>query len=191
MTNRGYYETLFLKVVLEDDHEAFKKIFFEFYPSLCVFAGRYISSTDVCEDVVQDVFFNIWKSRKSLKIHSSFRNFLVTSVRNSCTDYIRKQHSHNRYIENQTVLPTSPSPVDVYTTNELQEMLQKALDKLSPNIQQAFDMSRNKNMTYREIAAEMDISPKTVESYISQALKTLREELKDYLPLLLLLAYLK
>ena len=70
-------------------------------------------------------------------------------------------------------------------------MLQKALDKLSPNIQQAFDMSRNKNMTYREIAAEMDISPKTVESYISQALKTLREELKDYLPLLLLLAYLK
>ncbi len=191
MTNRDHYETLFLKVVLEDDHEAFKKIFFEFYPSLCVFAGRYISSTDECEDVVQDVFFNIWKSRKSLKIHSSFRNFLVTSVRNSCTDYIRKQDSHNRYVENQTVLPTSPSPVDVYTTNELQEMLQKALDKLSPNIQQAFDMSRNKNMTYREIAAEMDISPKTVESYISQALKTLREELKDYLPLLLLLAYLK
>lgn len=191
MTNKGHYESLFLKVVLEDNHEAFKKLFFEFYPALCVFAGRYISSSDVCEDIVQDVFFNIWKKRKSLKIHSSFRNFLVTSVRNSCTDYIRKQHSHNRYVENQKELPTSPSPIDVYTTNELKEMLQKALDKLSPNIQLAFDMSRNKNMTYREIADEMDISQKTVESYISQALKTLREDLKDYLPLLLLLTYLK
>lgn len=190
MINRGLYETLYLKIVLEDDHEAFKKLFFEFYPSLCVFAGRYIISPDICEDIVQDVFFNIWKNRKSLNIHSSFRNFLVTSVKNSCTDHLRKESSHNKYIENQTSTSTSPSPIDVYTTNELQEMLQSALDKLPQNIQSAFDMSRNKNMTYKEIALEMDISPKTVESYISRALKTLREELKDYLPLLLLLTYL-
>lgn len=191
MINRGLYETLYLKIVLEDDHEAFKKLFFEFYPSLCVFAGRYIISPDICEDIVQDVFFNIWKNRKSLNIHSSFRNFLVTSVKNSCTDHLRKESSHNKYIENQTSTSTSPSPIDVYTTNELQEMLQSALDKLPQNIQSAFDMSRNKNMTYKEIALEMDISPKTVESYISSALKTLREELKDYLPLLLLMTYLK
>ena len=191
MINRGLYETLYLKIVLEDDHEAFKKLFFEFYPSLCVFAGRYIISPDICEDIVQDVFFNIWKNRKSLNIHSSFRNFLVTSVKNSCTDHLRKESSHNKYIENQTSTSTSPSPIDVYTTNELQEMLQSALDKLPQNIQSAFDMSRNKNMTYKEIALEMDISPKTVESYISRALKRLREELKDYLPLLLLMTYLK
>ena len=191
MINRGLYETLYLKIVLEDDHEAFKKLFFEFYPSLCVFAGRYIISPDICEDIVQDVFFNIWKNRKSLNIHSSFRNFLVTSVKNSCTDHLRKESSHNKYIENQTSTSTSLSPIDVYTTNELQEMLQSALDKLPQNIQSAFDMSRNKNMTYKEIALEMDISPKTVESYISRALKTLREELKDYLPLLLLMTYLK
>lgn len=191
MTNRDLYETLFLKIVLEDDHKAFEKLFFEFYPSLCVFAGRYISSSDVCEDIVQEVFFNIWKNRKSLKIHSSFRNFLVTSVKNSCTDHIRKQYSHNKYLENRSSATIAPSPMDVYTSNELQEMLQRALDKLPPNICTAFTLSRNKQMTYKEIATEMEVSQKTVESYISQALKTLREELKDYLPLLLLLTFFK
>lgn len=191
MTREDVYKTLYLKIVFEDDHDAFKELFFEFYPSLCVFAGRYISSGDVCEDIVQGVFYSIWKNRKSLNIHSSFRNFLVTSVRNSCADYLRKQYSHSKYLENQPISATAPSPIDVYTTNELQEMLQSALDKLPPNIQLAFSMSRNKSMTYKEIAAEMNVSHKTVESYISQALKMLREELKDYLPLLLLMACLK
>lgn len=190
MKNKNFYETLYLKIVFEDDHEAFKKLFFEFYPSLCVFAGRYISSSETCEDVVQEVFLNIWKNRKSLNIHSSFRNFLVTSVRNSCTDLLRKQSSYEKYIENHSLSTSSPSPDDIFTINELEEMLQAALEKLSPNIQSAFNMSRSQKMTYNEIAAKMNISPKTVESYISQALKLLREELKDYLPIALLFTYL-
>lgn len=190
MKNRNLHEALYLKIVFEDDHEAFKKLFFEFYPSLCVFAGRYISSSETCEDVVQEVFLNIWKNRKSLNIHSSFRNFLVTSVRNSCTDLLRKQSSYEKYIENYSLSTSSPSPDDIYTINELEEMLQTALEKLSPNIQSAFNMSRSQKMTYNEIAAKMNISPKTVESYISQALKLLREELKDYLPIALLFTYM-
>lgn len=189
MKNKTFYETLYLKIVFEDNHEAFKKLFFEFHPSLCVFAKRYISSHEVCEDIVQDVFFNIWKNRKTLNIHSSFRNFLLTSVRNSCTDYIRKQSSHEKYIENLSLSTAHPAPDDIYTINELQDMLKTALKKLSPNIQSAFNMSRNERMTYNEIAEEMNISPKTVESYISQALKLLREELKDYLPIVLLFTY--
>ena len=105
-------------------------------------------------------------------------------------DHLRKESSHNTYIENYTSSFTSPSPVDVYTTNELQEMLQIALDKLPENVQLAFEMSRTKEMTYKEIATEMGISPKTVESYISQALKILRVELKDYLSIALLFTFL-
>ena len=190
MKNKNLYETLYLKIAFEDDHEAFKKLFFEFYPSLCIFAGRYVSSSEACEDIVQEVFYYIWKKRKTLNIHSSFRNFLVTSVRNRCTDYLRKQSSHEQYIENYSFSISSLSPSDVYTINELEEMLQAALEKLSVNIQSAFNMSRTQKMTYNEISAEMNISPKTVESYISQALKLLREELKDYLPIVLLFTYL-
>lgn len=185
MKNKDSHETLYRKIVFEDDHDAFKKLFFEFYPSLCVFSGRYVASSDTCEDIVQEVFFNIWKNRKTINIHSSFRNFLITSVRNKCTDYLRKQSSHKRYLEDHA-FPSSLSPDDIYTINELEEMLQAALEKLPLNIQSAFNMSRSQNMTYNEIASEMNISPKTVESYISQALKLLRKELKDYLLIILL-----
>ena len=189
MKNKDIYETLYLKIAFEDDHDAFKELFFEFYPSLCVFAGRYVSLPEACEDIVQEVFLNIWKNRKTLNIHSSFRNFLVTSVRNSCTDYLRKQSSHNKYLENLTTFYSTEIPDQVYTIKELEEMLQAALEKLPENIQLAFNMSRTEKMTYNEIAAEMNLSVKTIESYMSQALKLLREELKDYLPIALLFTY--
>lgn len=189
MKNKNYYETLYLKIVFEDNHDAFKELFFEFYPSLCVFAKRYIYSPEACEDIVQEVFLNIWKNRKTLNIHSSFRNFLITSVRNSCTDYLRKQSSHTKYLEYLSDFNSTEIPDEIYTIKELEEMLQSALYKLPSNVQSAFNMSRSQNMTYKEIAAEMNISSKTVESYISQALKLLREELKDYLPIALFFSY--
>lgn len=189
MDGRISYNDLFLKIAIKDDQRAFKKLFFDFYPSLCVFAGRYISSTEVCEDIVQEVFLNIWENRKTLEIHTSFRNFLITSVRNKCNDYLRRRSTHDKYLENRFEIDLSKTPDDVYTLKELQEMLQLALEKLSPHIREAFEMSRSKKMTYKEIAKAMDISPKTVESYISQSLKVLREELQDYLPLVLLFIY--
>ena len=189
MRDDAIYDTLFRKTAFADDKDAFKELFFEFYPSLCVFAGRFISSSEACEDIVQEVFLNIWKNRTTLNIHTSFRNFLITSVRNSCTDYIRKESSHDKYLDNYTFSTSSPAPDEIYTIKELEEKLKTALEKLPLNIQIAFNMSRTLNMTYKEIATEMKISPKTVESYISQALKMLREELKDYLPICLLLTY--
>lgn len=190
MKNRKIYDTLYLKIVLEDDHDAFKELFFEFYPSLCVFAGRYISSKEICEDIVQDVFYNLWKNRKTIGIHSSIRNFLLTSVRNRCADYHRRQSSHSKYLDNLSSIYFSEAPDEVYTIKELKEILQTALQKLPLNVQKAFNMSRSQNMTYKEISIEMEISPKTVESYISHALKFLREELKDYISIALLFAYL-
>lgn len=63
MKNKNHYETLYLKIVFEDDHDAYKKLFYEFYPSLCVFAGRYIAASETCEDIVQEVFFYMEKQK--------------------------------------------------------------------------------------------------------------------------------
>ena len=81
------------------------------------------------------------------------------------------------------------TPEEIYTIGELEEMLKTALDRLPPNVRKAFELSRFENMTYNKIAEEMDVSPKTVEAYISKALSVLRVELKDYLPLTLLFLY--
>ncbi|SCD18968.1 RNA polymerase sigma-70 factor [Proteiniphilum saccharofermentans] len=186
MAESAVLENLFRRIAFQDDQEAFKELFFDFYPALCVFAQRYISSPEACEDIVQDTFFHLWKNRKKIEITSSFKNLLITSVKNNCTDYLRKQSVRQYYAEKQAVSATTDTPEVIYTIGELEQMLHTALKQLPENVRRAFELSRFENMTYNQIAEEMSVSPKTIEAYISKALSVLRAELKDYLPLVLL-----
>jgi len=172
---------LFRKVAFQDDEQAFKELFLEFYPAMCVFAMRYIPEEETARDICSGYFFNIGKP-ENMDITTSFRNFLITSVRNSCTDYLRKQKVENRYMEKSRLSDIHPSPEEVYTLKELETAIDEALAKLPTNVREAFEMNRYKGMTYAAIADEMKVSPKTIEAYISKALKVLRIELQDYLP---------
>lgn len=181
-------DSLFWRIAIQDDEIAFRTLFFQFFSPLCVFAHRYIDSWETCEDIVQETFFKIWKNRKNIVINTSSRNFLITSVKNTCIDNLRKQETEQNWqqkeIENNTSWYTSG---DIYSTIELEQMLSAALAKLPDNIRIVFEKNRFEGMTYSQIAAEHNISVKTVESYITKALKHLRVELKDYLPLMILL----
>lgn len=185
MAESAVLDNLFRRIAFHDDQEAFKELFFDFYPALCVFAGRYISSPEACEDIVQDTFFYLWKNRKKIEISSSFKNLLITSVKNNCTDYLRKQSVRQHHVGIQVTSATTDTPEVIYTIGELEEMLHTALKQLPENVRRAFELSRFGNMTYNQIAEEMSVSPKTIEAYISKALSVLRAELKDYLPLVL------
>lgn len=188
MRDDAYIENLFRKIAVHDSREAFKELFFEFYPALCIFAQRYVNDPKTSEDIVQETFLKVWKNRKTIDIRLSFRNFLLTSVRNSCTDYLRKESITTKYTTDQVELPSvSMSPEDFYTLSELETLLRQALEKLSSDVREVFEMNRFNGLTYREIATRLELSPKTIEARMSKALKTLRHELKDYFPLLLLL----
>ncbi len=187
MKNDAYIENLFRKIGVHDSREAFKELFFEFYPALCVFAQRYVNDWETSEDIVQETFLKVWKNRKTIDIRLSFRNFLLTSVRNSCMDYLRKESVTARYTGQVEPSHASMSPEDFYTLSELEVLLHQALEKLSSDVREVFEMNRFNGLTYHEIATQLDVSPKTVEARMSKALKTLRHELKDYYPLLLLL----
>lgn len=176
-------DVLFWKIAMKNDEEAFRLLFVNFFPPLTVFARRYVDDPETSEDIVQETFLKIWKNRKKLDITTSARNFLITTVRNSCIDYLRKKESEARYHEfNQNNQEQLFDPNDVLTLTELESMVKAALERLPENIRQTFIKSRFENKTYREIAEESDISVKTVESHMTRALKILREDLKDYLP---------
>ena len=183
-------DSLFWRIAIKDDEIAFRTLFFQFFSPLCVFAHRYIDRWETCEDIVQETFFKIWTNRKNIEINTSSRNFLITSVQNTCIDFLRKQETEQNWqqkeIENNTSWYTSG---DIYSTIELEQMLSAALAKLPDNIRIVFEKNRFEGMTYTEIAAEHNISVKTVEAYMTKALKHLRVELKDYLPLMLLLLW--
>ncbi|MCD7972225.1 MAG: RNA polymerase sigma-70 factor [Candidatus Azobacteroides sp.] len=181
-------DQLFWRIAVKDDERAFQVLFFDFFSSLCVFAHRYIDNWETCEDIVQDTFYKIWKNRKQIEIKTSARSFLLTSVKNSCIDYIRKKNTEMTWVEKETQdNALLDNAGDLYSHVELEEMLMTALAKLPENIRLVFEMNRFEGKTYKEIASECNISVKTVEAYMTKSLKFLRKELKDFLPLLILL----
>lgn len=179
-------DKLFWEIAVNDDENAFRTLFFQFFSPLSIFAHRYIDRWETCEDVVQESFLKIWENRKNIRIETSARNFLVTAVRNNCIDYLRKQELESTWIQWKQDISTEYTNGDIYSVVELRAMLNNALEKLPENVRIAFEKNRFEGKKYAEIAEEQQISIKTVEAHIGKALKLLRAELKDYLPLVLL-----
>ena len=171
------------------DEGAFRKLFELFYQPLCLYAKRYIDEQWICEDIVQDVFALLWRKRKEVDIKISIRSFLVVSVKNLCIDHLRKKMRMEQYrdLVSRKAIIFHPVSDDVYLLTELQFLLEKALQKLPQTYRTVFEMNRFEGKNFDEIANILDISIRTAKRYKSQVIETLKKELKDYLPLLLLL----
>lgn len=188
-TNIPNADHLLRSISINDDKSAYRSLFEHYYAALCLFAKRYIEDKAVREDIVQDVFFTIWEKRKSIATNISARNYLVTCVKNLSLNYLRKQgyiqDYQNKVIDNPP--PYSHGEEDLYLLNELETLLEQTLAKLPPEYRMAFEMSRMEQKNMSEIAETLGISIRTAERYRNKALDILQKELKDYLPLLLLL----
>lgn len=178
-------DLLLLKIALRDDEHAFRVLFLAFFSSLCAFAHQYIACWETCEDIVQDVFYKIWKNRKQLDIHVSGKNFLMTSVRNGCVDYLRRKDTEMSWRQNELSSDSFLDTEELYSAGELEELLHESLSRLPEAVRSTFEQSRFEGKTYAEIAAKQHISVKTVEAHISKALKQLRIDLRDWLPIFL------
>ncbi|MGV8134823.1 MAG: RNA polymerase sigma-70 factor [Mangrovibacterium sp.] len=168
----------------QDDRKVFELIFKFYYTGLVVYADRIIHDTEMSEDIVQSVLMKLWEERKSLKI-DSFRSYLGTAVKNRSIDLIRNQRVQDRYLEyiRERDIEQDES---FYTFPELDEMISQAIDKLPPRCREIFLMSRFRHFKIADIARELQLSGRTVETQISHALKILRVELKDYLYLIMI-----
>ena len=180
-------DLLFRKISLYGDKEAFRTLFYDFFSPLCIYAQRYLDDMESCEDIVQEVFYRIWRDRENLSIQTSSRGFLITCVRNACLDLLRRHEVEQRWMETSMNMQTEEDDTDLYSTRELEQLLEDALAKLPEKVAVIFRKNRFEGKTYAEIAVEQDISVKTVEANMSKALKFLRVELKDYLPVLMAL----
>jgi RNA polymerase sigma-70 factor (ECF subfamily) len=182
-------ETLLRNIALNDDSSAFCSLFELYYAPLCLFAKRYVEDKAAREDIVQDVFVAIWEKRKLISFTTSAKNYLISCVKNSSLNYLRKQSYfqdyQDKWAENPPVYEEDPD--SLYNLQELRDLLTKALSKLPETYRLAFTMSRFKDKSVPEIADIMQVSTRTVERYRNRAMEILKEELKDYLPLILLL----
>lgn len=182
-------DLLFKSMSCQDDEDAFRSLFYDYFAPLCVFAQRYIEDPDACEDIVQEFFYKLWIRRKGLEIQTSVRNFLLTSIRNACLDYLRRKDVERQWVDKSLYELTEEDDYDLYSTIELEHLLDLALEKLPSQVSETFRMNRFEGKTYAEIAKIRGISLKTVEAHMTRSLKFLRIELKDYLPFLIIFLY--
>lgn len=169
--------------IFQGNEGVFEELFKRQYGRLCGYAIKYVKDLDQAEEIVQDLFFNIWNKRESLQITSSLEAYLFRSVRNSCLNYlkhmkIRQLHASGMTQANPASITESDPPVEIL---ELHNRIEEAIASLPPERQKIFRLSRHEGMKYREIAEHLGISIKTVEVQMGKALKYMREVLSDYL----------
>lgn len=169
------------------DVKAFDILFMRYYPILCAYAKQFVDFYDG-QEIVQDVMVWFWENSSMQVIESSPKNYLFKAVKNRCLTLINRNELKERVVsamyENQQSRYEDP---DFYVVEELTRNIEAALSRLPETYREAFEMNRFQNMTYNEIAEKLNVSSKTVDYRIQQALKLLRVELKEYLPLLMAL----
>lgn len=165
------------------DRRAFEALFRLHYRALCAFAMQYVKDADRAEDLVQDLFFRLWLDREKLTITTSVKAYLFASVRNRCLNTVKTQGRMRALNEEaDDVLMEEERGEDEHT--ERIARVHAAVESLPEERRKVFKLCRFDGLKYHEAAERMGISVKTVENQMGKALKTLREELADLVPLL-------
>lgn len=178
-----YDEALLLSQLNGGNKEAYTYLFKLHYRDLVLFAGSYLNNLDICEDIVQAVFMQLWEEHETLKVDTCLKAYLLNVVKNRCIDYTRHLHVEDRY---QLHLLASTDIEDFDTENyilysNLQDHLADALSRLPVLYREAFVLNRMDGLKYTEIAKHLQVSERTVEVRIGKALGLLRLYLKDFL----------
>ncbi|MDR3061656.1 MAG: RNA polymerase sigma-70 factor [Dysgonamonadaceae bacterium] len=173
-------------------------LFLRFYPELCVYAESFISNRFIAEDLVQNVFVNIWIKKDELIFEKALSSYLYRSVHNACIQHLRHIQIINRNDAHIRAKLEEGELIDVSIINlsldpaersEILSLYEKAIDLLSGTTKEIFLMSREKGMKNQEIAKRLNLSVKSIEYHISRALNIFRKVFKDYLTVLLVLFF--
>ena len=170
----------------EGNDTAFAHIYKSYWHKLFMAAYRKTKSKEIAEELVQNLFVNLWKKRGKLEI-GQLENYLSTSIKNAVIRHYESQVVERKYLDYQKHLSISHDcrTEETVSLNELNSALHDGLSMLSAKSQQVFRMSRFENRSTHEIATELNISEKAVEYHITKSLKLLRHFLKDFASLLL------
>ncbi len=171
------------------DEKALEMLFHDYYEPLCQYAFSFLNDREDAEEVVQNSFVRIWEKRKEISIQTSAKAYLYRMIRNSCLNEIQHQKVKSQHQELTKMDSSGMEQASdaMAIRGELEQKIRFAMEKLPEQCRIVFSLSRFEELKYKEIAAQLNISVKTVENQMGKALKIMRQELKEYLPLILLL----
>ena len=169
---------LVFKKIKEGNIQAFETLFRDYYEPLCRYAYSLVEDMNTAEEIVQGLFYTLWKERQNLQIFTSVNGYLYRSVKNKSLQFLEhkrvRENYQKIYIENTNFKTSTPQEELEY--KELEQQIKETLVHLPERRQKIFLMHRMERKKYNEIAQELQISVKTVEAEMSKALRELRDK---------------
>jgi RNA polymerase sigma-70 factor (family 1) len=167
----------------------FKTLFLKYYESLCIYSYRFTKDADVCEDLVQAVFMELWEKRHELDFTHSLRPLLYRCIHNKAINYIESSdYTRIEVLDEITAIHELEDLAEEIITNDADSNLEcerimseatACISKLPNRCQQIFKMSRELNLSNKEIAEKLNISVKAVEKQLTKALSELKKNLSQ------------
>lgn len=166
------------------DEEAFAYVFKTFYSPLFNYAGRILRDEEQANDVVQDTFCRLYENRSNITIHISLKSYLYRSVYNNCIDLIRHKKVANAYVDAKMLdfyfsrIIQLPEAELKMLDEDIGEAIREAIAHLPERCRQIFCLSKLEGLSNKQIAEQLGISVKTVETQMTTAFVRLRKELE-------------
>lgn len=170
---------------MQGDESAFEAVFYHYYPRLKRYLVRYIKSEAGAEDMAMEVLTKLWQKKEAILDSNTFENYLFTMARNRMINQLRVKINEWLSLDNvmEDAAHTNYNPL---LLKELENVYQESVAVLPTQRRTIFMLHRNENLTYKEIAQQLGISPRTVENQLSAALKQLRLAMAQYLTSIIL-----
>ncbi len=166
-------------LITERQTQAFTEFYTQIFQNLLIASDKHVKDIFVAEEIVQDVFLKIWESPESLELVKDIRPYLHRSVINASINYINRQRNIEQHHQKIAAEYSDEYLIELDEENELVILLHKEIEKLPAQCKKIFKLNRFEHLKYKEIALKLDLSERTVENHIANALKLLRKALLD------------
>jgi RNA polymerase sigma-70 factor (family 1) len=168
-----------------NDQTAFVRLYRIYFSPLLQFAVSFVKSRPVAEEIVSDVFFQLWLKREKLEEIAQLHVYLYTCIRNHCINSLMKQKREMvYYLDEQSLsIPSAAAdPEHLYISSELERQIDTIIKKLPPKCRMIFKLIREDGLKYREVAEVLEISVKTVEAQMGIAMKKIHNAIRPDMP---------
>jgi len=181
-----------LLTLLQEGHEyALARIYKKYWDRLYLSAHAILKDSQACEDIIQEIFLKLWLNREVISIETSLPAYLHASVRYAVFRQIRSGRVREDIFDHLYERIQAGSDYDNIEYKELAQQINDLVDRLPDKCRAVYKLSREQHLSHKEIALQMNISPKTVENHLTKALSFLRVSLGQVLTIELLCTFFK
>jgi RNA polymerase sigma-70 factor (family 1) len=169
------------RIALYDDEVAYRELYFLFFKPLLHFTGSFVSTHEMAEEIVSDVFIKIWQNRRHLHEIRNLKVYLYVSAKNNAFRYLQsRQHPGSVSLDDMEieVQSNAQDPEEMMITAEMMNKIERAIDDLPPRCKLVYKMIREDRLRYKEVAQILDISVKTIDNQLATAIRRIADAIR-------------